>query len=142
MLEIRFTSKYKRTESGCWEWIAGCFADGYAGYSFEGKMVRAHRYSYECLVGPIPDGLVIHHSCRNIKCVNPDHLEAVTNRENLIRGEGPVLIGKFHKSKIQCPKGHMYSPSNTHIAPNGQRVCRECNRLRVARKRAALKNSI
>lgn len=78
---------YTVTDSGCWEWhkIA---ADGYGRLYRDGKTRLAHRESYELHRGPIPTGLHIDHLCRNKGCVNPDHLEAVTLVENVMRGDG------------------------------------------------------
>lgn len=76
-------------QGGCWIWTASRGGHGYGYGQFgiaSGKMVPAHRWSYEHFVGPIPDGLVVDHLCRRIECVNPEHLEAVTQRENLRRG--------------------------------------------------------
>ena len=73
---------------GCWEWLGCKDGDGYGMFRFEGYMRRAHRWGYELLVSKVPEGLVLDHLCRNPSCVNPDHLEPVTNQENLDRGEG------------------------------------------------------
>jgi hypothetical protein len=103
--------------------------------------VIVHRFSYEFFVGPIPAGLTIDHLCRNRACFNPVHLEAVTQRENTLRGEGPTakLARLTH-----CPKGHPFSKDNTHIYKN-RRVCKACKRItarerdRIARRAAGIK---
>jgi hypothetical protein len=80
----------------------------------------AHRLSYEHHVGPIPDGLQIDHTCRNRKCVNPEHLEPVTNAENTTRQD------HAERRKTHCPKGHPYDEANTYVDPSGARRCRAC----------------
>lgn len=72
----------------CWEWMLSTTGNGYGVFSVSGKNALAHRWSYENLVEPVPDGLVIDHLCRNRLCVNPDHMEPVTNAENVRRGYG------------------------------------------------------
>lgn len=85
-LSERFNLKVHRSP-GCWLWQAKLNADGYGVFSISPELsVLAHRFAYEVAVGPIPDGLVTDHLCRNRRCVNPDHLEPVTSRENTIRG--------------------------------------------------------
>lgn len=76
----------------CWQWTGSCDKDGYGKFRFNNRHFRAHRFVWELLVGPIPDGLVIDHLCRNTGCVNPDHLEPVTNEENLRRGLLPEKV--------------------------------------------------
>lgn len=83
--------EYKVVESGCWEWQRPTNERGYGRAYINGRGVRAHRYMYEKLKGPIPNGLVLDHLCGNPGCVNPDHLEPVTNAENLRRGRGAKL---------------------------------------------------
>lgn len=68
----------------CWNWTGGT-STVYGLFWFDNRMVRAHRWVYEHLVGPIPDGMQLDHLCRNTKCVNPDHLEPVTQQENIAR---------------------------------------------------------
>lgn len=79
----------------CWEWTGGKIRNGYGhfrfGYKLDGKndIRLAHRVSYELHVGPIPKGLVLDHLCKNTSCVNPTHLQPVTQRENIARGSSP-----------------------------------------------------
>lgn len=85
-IEARFWAKVDKTET-CWLWTAAIRRrSGYGVFSHQARTMLAHRFAYELLVGPIPDGLVIDHLCRVRHCVNPDHLEPVTQRENLRRG--------------------------------------------------------
>ena len=79
--ELRFWPKVRKTDT-CRLWIAGKMTDGHGSFNWNGKRSSAHRYAYELLVGPIPEGLVIDHICHNTGCVNPDHLQAVTPRQN------------------------------------------------------------
>jgi hypothetical protein len=72
-------------ETGCWEWQGAKATKGYGLFRGDGPMVRTHRYSYEHLVGPIPDGLTLDHLCRNRACCNPEHLEPCTAVENIQR---------------------------------------------------------
>jgi hypothetical protein len=106
----------------CWYWTGSLDGKGYGRISVGNRLVRAHRWVYTVLVGAIPDGLMLDHLCRNKVCVNPDHLEPVTNRENLLRGRGVVL----HPVTTHCKHGHAYTPDNTRINRKGRKVCRRC----------------
>lgn len=106
--------------SGCWEWTGSMHAAGYG--LFRDRL--AHRISYEVHVGSIPEGLTIDHLCRNRRCVNPLHLEAVTIAVNVLRGESPPAR---NARKTHCPKGHPYDDENTYISPSsGWRGSRAC----------------
>lgn len=111
---------------GCWEWTG---AIDHLGYGRFGKgdhgTVKAHRIAYMALLGEIPAGMELDHLCRNRRCVNPDHLEPVTHRENTYRGFG--LAGKAVRN-TECPSGHSFTAENTTTGPKGERRCRECNR--------------
>ena len=82
--EARFWSYVEKTD-GCWEWTGAKDGDGYGHLTIAGRVVGAHRFAYELLVGPIPEGLEIDHLCRNRACVKPADLEPVTRAENLRR---------------------------------------------------------
>lgn len=124
----RFAEKIALTDSGCIEWIAYRYENGYGRIWLDGRNVSAHRWSYEYHVGPIPEGLVIDHLCRNPPCVNPDHLEPVTTQENVIRGIGPTLASERWQAVTHCPQGHEYTDENTYRDPDGSRSCWTCKR--------------
>lgn len=129
--EARFLLRVdKNGAGGCWLWTGYVAKTGYARLSVDGNYVYAHRWSYEHHVGPIPAGLVIDHLCSVRHCVNPDHLEPVTDAENVRRGEG----GAHWSAKTHCPRGHAYDEANTYTNPQGRRNCRAC--ARKPRKRA------
>ena len=126
----RFETKFDKV-NGCWEW-KGWKAGG-TGYGMFDEIIdgkhykrRAHRFSYELYVVPIPKGLDIDHLCKNRICVNPDHLEPVTRRENLMRGE--TNVAAINANKTKCPRGHDYNEENTYRYANGDRRCRVCGR--------------
>lgn len=128
-VEERFWEKVERPadpSDTCLLWTACCSKYGYGSFKAGGKMVSAHRWSYEYHVGKIPDGLVIDHLCRVRNCVNPDHLEVVTNRENVLRGLG---VSAVNARKVKCNQGHSFNDKNTYVNPNtGERKCRTCER--------------
>jgi hypothetical protein len=121
----RFWMKVRHRENGCWEWTASK-RNGYGQFGVrEGHIPPAHRYAYEYLVGPIPEGMVIDHLCRNPACVNPAHLEPVTSVENVMRGVSPRAV---NARKGFCDSGHSFDEANTYVDPRGRRQCRACRR--------------
>lgn len=120
---------YRPDLGPCWIWKKpsgsgyGRLSLGAEGVERKSKYVQAHRWSYEWYVGPIPEGFDIDHLCRVRACVNPDHLEAVTHRENVLRGIGPSAI---HAAQTHCIHGHEFTPENTKIRSDGGRRCLAC----------------
>lgn len=117
--------------SGCWLWLGHVNSQGYGQH----KKRRAHRESYEIHVGNVPDGLVLDHLCRVRSCVNPAHLEPVTNKENILRGESPWAL---NARKTHCPRGHLLSEDNLRrcFGKNaGNRECKACSRENCARNK-------
>lgn len=147
-LEERFWAKVNKTDS-CWLWTAalrsGYGVIGVGGARKKGgRILYAHRISYELNVGPIPEGLHIDHLCHgwdenclggecvHRRCVNPNHLEPVTKRVNDERGRS---LWAINARKTHCPRGHPFSGDNLWVSPDGvHRVCRECSRERETRR--------
>ena len=124
----------ERSASGCLIWNRATNGRGYGQIQIRGRLMPAHRAAYELVNGPIPDGLVIDHLCRTTLCIEPSHLEAVTPRENTLRGDGPSARAA---KQTHCRHGHEFSLENTYLDPKrGKRVCRRCraNRMRAAKR--------
>lgn len=122
--------------SGCWLWLACVSPEGYGAISVGNhKTLRAHRYVYEKYKGPIPEGLHLDHLCRTPSCVNPDHLEPVTNRENMLRGNHPFAK---RAAQTHCKRGHEFTPENTRVNRSTQRECKECTRVRCRDRKRRL----
>lgn len=145
--EIRFWAKVRRGgPDECWLWLAHRDTKGYGKFGITDAISKkAHRYAYELLVEPIPDGLTLDHLCRNRGCVNPTHLEPVTPIENIRRGESA------QRNKTHCPQGHEYTPENTRFYVHSVRPskikggigrqCRICHKEHVRRSASKRKTS-
>jgi hypothetical protein len=119
----------RKSDSECWNWTASKSSKGYGQFKINGKTIGAHVVSYFLLRGDYPKGLHLDHLCRNRACVNPTHLEPVTCKTNIQRGE----TGKHQRDKTHCPKGHEYTAENTIFYTNKSgktsRYCRMCGRV-------------
>lgn len=123
----RFWSKTTRDrDTGCWLWLGYIDPGGYGRFCRTG----AHRWAYERLVGPIPEGLQIDHLCRVRHCVNPAHLEPVTPAVNTRRS--PIHRAALNRQKTHCHRGHELAGSNLHLqlrpGRTPKRHCRTCLR--------------
>ena len=118
----RFYSKINYLPSGCHQWT-GALDAGYGRFYLRGKSHLAHRVAWELEHGTIPRSLQVDHLCRNRGCVNPDHLELVTLKENVLRGIG---ITATNKAKTHCRNGHELHGYNAYVTKRGSRQCRTC----------------
>lgn len=123
--------------SGCWLWTGAIFArQGYGqvriGTRANSRLELAHLAMYREMIGPVPDGLELDHTCRVVLCVNPDHLEPVTHAENMRRS--PLMQAHWQRQRdiTLCPYGHEYAGDNLRISKSGRRHCRACDRERYA----------
>ena len=116
------------SNTGCWEWTKSLTHNGYAQATIKNKNWKIHRLSYEIYKGEIPIGLCIDHLCENRKCINPDHLEAVTQKENVFRSN-KTLAG-INLRKTVCKNGHLFSGKNlkiyTKLDGRKMRICKTC----------------
>lgn len=115
------------TPSACWVWT-GCLVSGYGQIQGDGKSrIYTHRLAYELLVGEIPADLVLDHICRNRACCNPDHLQAVDERTNILRGIAPAAV---NARRTACTHGHPLEGDNVIVYDDGHRACRSCRARR------------
>lgn len=126
----RFVAKLAPGDN-CWLWTGHIDKQGYARLRGAGgrnaPVLYAHRFSYEFFVAPVPLGLTIDHLCRIRHCVNPAHLEPVTQRENMLRGESP---GARAVRRGTCQQGHTYD----YVTPSGTHRCRQCDNATSRRR--------
>lgn len=115
--------------SGCWLWTASTNEKGYGRRWHNGREQKAHRVLYEMHVGPIPDGLEPDHTCHVRCCVNPQHIDLVTHKENTTRSG-------FRKRGSHCKRGHLLADGNLYFTKEGYRRCRQCVIERQAERRA------
>lgn len=129
-LSARFWDKVVVADDGCWVW-QGAKIRGYALFSRDGYKL-GHRYAYAMANGGIPRKMVCDHLCRNPSCVNPNHIEAVTNAVNTLRGASGLRGKDLPPNKeAACVRGHPRTEENTMIRKDGQRECLVCHRERM-----------
>jgi hypothetical protein len=109
--------------SPCWIWLGAKVTGGYGMATVRYRTRMVHKLFYERANGPVASGLELDHLCRDRACVNPAHLEPVTSRVNILRGEG---LSAKNARKTHCSYGHEYTPENTYLRPDGARQCRAC----------------
>lgn len=140
LLNVAYLTPPAGIEGDCRLWLCRCDKDGYGQIKFKRHTKRAMRVAYEVFVGPIPEDLILDHLCRRRACVNPAHLEPVTNRTNLLRGD---TSSARKAAQTHCVNGHPFTPENTYVYPswrtNGgvRRTCRQCAIERTYKYRAA-----
>ena len=120
----RFWDKVEKTRT-CWLWKGSISTQGYGQFWLYGKIQAAHRVAWHFSGREIPDGRVLDHRCRSRNCVRAEHLEVVSQRENLMRGIGATAT---NARKVACVHGHPYTSENTVFNKNGTRRCRTCKR--------------
>ena len=127
MVKIRYADDFwahvKKTDS-CWLWLGSANELGYGQVFLGYKLHRAHRVAYEMVVGPIPKGMTLDHLCRTRACVKPDHLEPISQRDNVLRGQG---ITAQKARQTHCKRGHPFDLFNTYWNRRGGRICRICS---------------
>lgn len=111
-------------------WDGSTNGNGYGTLHMGGQTFYVHRLAYAEVHGPIPDDLQIDHLCRRTLCLEPAHLEAVSQRENLLRG---LTLTAANAAKTHCPAGHSYEGENLYVDRAGSRHCRAC---RAERRKA------
>lgn len=136
----RFWQKvHKPYPDGCWEWT-GRTRDGYGRITINRKYATVHKLVYGFFIGPVSEGKVLDHLCRNTVCCNPSHLEEVTHKVNALRGIGPTAI---NAAKTHCIRGHEYTDETVIIRKcDGGRECRLCIKVRSQTDEFKLRRAI
>lgn len=133
--KIRIDPNVTFNGSPCWLWTRPLDRDNYGRFWYETQSRAAHNVSYRLFVDEIPAGLVPDHLCRVRHCVNPAHLEIVTNRINTLRGE---TVTARNAQKTHCLRGHEFTIANTRRNRNGGRICRQCTYEALKRHRGPI----
>ena len=126
------------TYGKCWIWTGAKQKNNGGIYGYFGRrpVKKAWYWTYDQVHGKVPDGLILDHLCRYTLCVNPDHLQAVTNHVNILRGENTAA--KYAR-RTHCNNGHEYTTENTRITKAGARLCRTCRRITSRQEKARAK---
>lgn len=124
---VRFQKRVLQSgPNECWQWTGSIEVQGYAIlWTAEQRHVKALRWYLEYLNGPIAEGCEVDHLCRNRSCVNPNHAQVVTKRENILRGIGPTAV---NAQKTHCKRNHPLLGENLYIYKDGRRECRTCSK--------------
>jgi hypothetical protein len=133
----RLASQIEESPDGCWTWIGCLSPGGYGRIALRGALWQVHRIVYELFVGPVPEGRVLHHRCRNKRCCNPAHLDPVTQGENLALDGALCVRTQVRKLKTWCRNGHEVSDDNTRyrtVKGKRIRVCLACEAAAHARR--------
>ena len=136
----RLISKIVLDENDCWLWTGGTYGPGYGKITVESNRARScHLLTYEHFRGSVPQGQELDHLCRVRRCANPWHLEAVTHRENTLRGVAPHIL--LHNA-ARCKRGHSLIEHGEPHGPSGTRrrcrLCRNARRRRIYAERKSL----
>ena len=129
---------FPEPNTGCWLCVSSNNKFGYARIRVSDRLIGAHRISYQITRGSIPDGFEIDHLCRVTCCVNPDHLEAVTQEENKRRQALAIETA----NGFRCKSGHLRIGEGIYHHPRGERRCRECARISRLRYKARKRQQI
>jgi hypothetical protein len=120
-----FHKRHAIDSNGCHIWYGSLTEDGYGRFTINFQAWLAHRYAYFLKYGTLDPKKEIDHKCRVRRCVNPDHLEEVTSKENVMRGN---TVARRNSNKTHCKHGHEFTIENTYIKSNGGRLCKQCGR--------------
>lgn len=131
-IEARLDKYTERSEEGCWEWAGAVNNRGYGVMTISKSIYYTHRVSYTRHNGPIPTGRVLDHLCRNPRCLNPEHLEPVSDRVNMLRGYSTAAVAQRRET---CLHGHLYA-EHGRVYDDGRRHCLACARNQSAERRA------
>jgi len=136
----KFDELYTINNDGCFVWLGAIDRrDGYGRfYDGTGRTATAYGFAWQYNHGPVPEGMVLDHICRNRACVNHTHLRLLTNAENVLCGTG---VTAANAQKVECANGHPLIGDNLYVRPNGERDCKAC-RLAASRRHRTKKRAM